>query len=70
MLVLTRKANESIVINGDITLTVVEVRGNRVKLGIVAPQEIPVMRREIAGAADDRPTARRAPRLALAGVGG
>ena len=70
MLVLTRKANESIIINGDITLTVVEVRGNRVKLGIVAPQEIPVMRREIVVAAEERPSARRTQRLALAGVGG
>jgi carbon storage regulator len=70
MLVLTRKANESIVINGDITLTVVEVRGNRVKLGIVAPQEVPVMRREIVVAAEERPRARRESRLALAGVGG
>jgi carbon storage regulator len=70
MLVLTRKANESIVINGDITLTVVEVRGNRVKLGIIAPQEVPVMRREIVAATEERPRARRESRLALAGVGG
>lgn len=48
MLVLTRKLNESIVIDGNITVTVVEVRGNRVKLGIVAPVEVPVMREEIA----------------------
>jgi len=48
MLVLTRKLNETIVIDGNITVTVVEVRGNRVKLGIVAPVEVPVMREEIA----------------------
>jgi len=70
MLVLTRKANEAIVINGDITLTVVEVRGNRVKLGIVAPQEIPVVRREIAIANEERRRVQRARQVALAGVGG
>jgi carbon storage regulator len=54
MLVLTRKLNETIVIDGNITVTVVEVRGNRVKLGIVAPMEIPVMREEIALSMRDR----------------
>jgi carbon storage regulator len=54
MLVLTRKLNESIVIDGNITVTVVEVRGNRVKLGIVAPVEVPVMREEIALSIRDR----------------
>lgn len=54
MLVLTRKLNESIVIDGNITLTVVEVRGNRVKLGIVAPGDVPVMREEIALAMHER----------------
>ena len=48
MLVLTRKLNETIVIDGNIQVTVVEVRGNRVKLGIVAPMDVPVMREEIA----------------------
>ena len=70
MLEQTRKANEAIVINGDITLTVVEVRGNRVKLGIVAPQEIPVVRREIAIANEERRRVQRARQVALAGVGG
>ena len=70
MLVLTRKANEAIIINGDITLTVVEVRGNRVKLGIVAPQEIPVMRREIAVANEERRRTQHTRQAALAGVGG
>lgn len=55
MLVLTRKLNESIVIDGNITVTVVEVRGNRVKLGIVAPVEVPVMREEVADAVRERP---------------
>jgi carbon storage regulator len=70
MLVLTRKLNESIIIDGNITLTVVEVRGNRVKLGIVAPGEIPVMREEIVAAMAERPTeARRSTRMPVA-IGG
>ena len=47
MLVLSRKKNESIVINNDITVTVVEIRGDKVRLGIVAPKEVPVHRQEI-----------------------
>ncbi len=47
MLVLSRKRNEQIVIGTDITLTVVEIRGDKVRLGIVAPKEVPVHRREI-----------------------
>ena len=47
MLVLSRKKNESIVINNNITVTVVEIRGDKVRLGIQAPKEIPVHRREI-----------------------
>jgi len=47
MLVLSRKKNESIVINNDITITVVEIRGDNVRLGIVAPKEVPVHRQEV-----------------------
>ena len=47
MLVLSRKKNESIVINDDITIVVVEIRGDKVRLGVEAPKEIPVHRREI-----------------------
>lgn len=47
MLVLSRKKGESIVINNDITVTVVEVRGDKVRLGIVAPKEVPVHRQEV-----------------------
>ena len=47
MLVLSRKKNESIVINNDITVTVVEIRGDKVRLGIVAPKEVPVHREEV-----------------------
>jgi carbon storage regulator len=47
MLVLSRKKNESIIINSDITVTVVEIRGDKVRLGIVAPKEVPVHRQEV-----------------------
>jgi carbon storage regulator len=47
MLVLSRKKNESIVINDDITVVVVEIRGDKVRLGIEAPKEVPVHRREV-----------------------
>ena len=47
MLVLSRKKNESIVINDDITIVVVEIRGDKVRLGVEAPKEIPVHRREV-----------------------
>jgi carbon storage regulator len=47
MLVLSRKKNESIVIANDITIVVVEIRGDKVRLGIEAPKEVPVHRREV-----------------------
>jgi hypothetical protein len=40
MLVLSRKKNESIVINDDITIVVVEIRGDKVRLGVEAPKEV------------------------------
>lgn len=47
MLVLTRKKNESIIIAEQIKVTVLEVRGEQVRLGIEAPQELSVYREEI-----------------------
>ena len=47
MLVLSRKRDESIVIGNGVTVTVLAVSGNRVKLGINAPAEVPVHREEI-----------------------
>ena len=47
MLVLSRKKNESIVINNEITVVVVEIRGDKVRLGVEAPREVPVHRREV-----------------------
>jgi len=47
MLVLSRKKNESIVIDDNIVITVVEIRGDKVRLGIQAPREVPVHRSEV-----------------------
>ncbi len=47
VLVLSRKVNESIVIDGGIVVTVREIRGDKVRIGIVAPKEIPVNRKEV-----------------------
>lgn len=47
MLVLSRKKNESIVINDDITIVVVEIRGDKVRLGVEAPKNVPVHRLEV-----------------------
>ena len=47
MLVLSRKKDEAIVIGEDITIMVLELRGGKVRLGIVAPKEVQVHRQEI-----------------------
>ncbi|MBC8872244.1 MAG: carbon storage regulator CsrA [Planctomycetes bacterium] len=47
MLVLSRKSDESIIIRDDIVVTVVEIRGDKVRLGIDAPKEVPVHRHEV-----------------------
>lgn len=47
MLVLTRRANQSIMIGDDVVVTVLEVRGDQVRLGIVAPREVDVHREEV-----------------------
>ena len=49
MLVLSRKVNEKIVIDGNIVVTVVKIDRNQIRLGIEAPSHIPVLREEIAG---------------------
>lgn len=47
MLVLSRKTNESIVINDNVIVTVVEIRGDKIRLGIEAPKDVIVHRREV-----------------------
>jgi carbon storage regulator len=47
MLVLSRMKNECIVIGGHIVITVVELRGNQIRLGIDAPRDVPVHRQEV-----------------------
>ncbi len=47
MLVLSRKRDESIMIGDDVEIIIVDVRGDKVRLGITAPKTIPVHRREI-----------------------
>lgn len=54
MLVLSRKQNEVITIGDDITLTVVEIRGGRVKLGIQAPADYGIHRAEMLDEAEDQ----------------
>jgi len=47
MLVLSRQRDESIVIGDNVVVTIVDIRGDKVRLGIDAPEEIPVHRREV-----------------------
>lgn len=47
MLVLSRKRDERIIIGGNIVITVIEIRGDKVRLGIQAPSDVPVHRQEI-----------------------
>ena len=44
MLALTRKSGESIVINNDVEITVLDIKGDQVKIGITAPKSVPVYR--------------------------
>ena len=47
MLVLSRKNNESVVVNNNVKVTVVEIRGDKVRLGFTAPKSVPIHREEI-----------------------
>lgn len=47
MLVLTRKKNESIMINNDIEITIIEIQNDQIRIGVSAPKNIPVYRKEI-----------------------
>jgi carbon storage regulator len=52
MLVLSRKPGEKVRIGSDITLTVIEVKGNRVRIGIEAPNQVAILRRELDATTD------------------
>lgn len=47
MLALSRKKSEALIINNNIEITVLEIKGEQVKLGISAPKEVPVYRKEV-----------------------
>ena len=47
MLALSRKKNEAIIVNNNVEITILEVKGDQVKLGITAPKEVPVYRKEV-----------------------
>ena len=47
MLALSRKKGEALVINNNIEITVLEIRGDQIKLGITAPKDVPVYRKEV-----------------------
>ncbi len=67
MLVLSRKKDESVVINNDIRIVVVEIRGDKVRLGVEAPKEVPVHRSEVYEAINHGGTeGERTPRLVRA----
>ena len=54
MLVLSRKKNETIVMNSDIMVTVLEIRRNKIRLGIVAPKGVPIHRQKVQVAIDGK----------------
>ena len=47
MLALTRKKGEALMINNNVEITILEVRGDQVKVGISAPKEVPIYRKEV-----------------------
>ncbi len=47
MLALSRKKNEALIINNNIEVTVLEIKGDQVKIGITAPKEVPIYRKEV-----------------------
>ncbi len=47
MLALSRKKNEAIIVNNNIEITILEVKGDQVKIGIAAPKEVPIYRKEV-----------------------
>ena len=58
MLILTRRINESLVIGDDVTVTILGVKGNQVRIGVDAPRDVSVRREELAHKDDETPTLR------------
>lgn len=47
MLALTRKKGEALILNNNIEVTILEIRGDQIKIGITAPREVPIYRKEV-----------------------
>lgn len=62
MLILTRRPNQALLIGSDVIVTVLEVDGDRVRLGIAAPRDIPILRDELIGKLDAQVTSPPMPR--------
>lgn len=62
MLVLSRKVNQRIIIDDNITIVVVDIRGDKVRLGIEAPKDVPVHRQEVYNAIQKEKTENKKPK--------
>ena len=58
MLILTRRINESLLIGDEITVTILGVKGNQVRIGVDAPRDVSVHREELVHKDDETPTSR------------
>ena len=58
MLILTRRINESLVIGDDVTVTILGVKGNQVRIGVDAPRDVSVHREELTHKDNETPTSR------------
>lgn len=47
MLALTRKKGEALILNNNIEVTILEIRGDQIKIGITAPKDVPIYRKEV-----------------------
>ena len=47
MLALSRKKNEALIVNNNVEITILDIKGDQVKLGITAPKEVPIYRKEV-----------------------
>lgn len=61
MLVLSRKKEETIIINGNIKITIVDIRGDKIRVGIDAPREIDIHREEVVQAINEKQTDSKPP---------